>query len=278
MRNVKISLALIVLAVVLGPATRLGADVTRHLSRSLNFCGEAVPLNQPEIYQAVDQNLILLAEAKSRVWLTLRRSSRYLPVVTQELNRAGVPDDLKYIPLAITSMAPEYNSGGRGLWRLREAEARALGLRIDQDVDERLDPVASTAAAANRLKQLKATFGTWTMAMAAHLLGESYLSQAVLEAGGTQDFYALYLPDGLDQLPATVLAGKVIFQDPGSFGYNQSQDRGWPSLSTRRVAVSAPTTARALAAQYNNDYKLFRDMNPHLLTGQVPAGVTVNVP
>lgn len=254
------------------------ADYSRHLNKSLSFCGEAVQLNRPEVYQAVDQNLLLLAEANSRIWLSLRRSGRFHNVVAAELKKAGVPADLIYIPWTITGFAPEYNSGGRGIWRLKDAEAKALGLRVDGTVDERLDPVASTRAAAKRLSDLKNVFGSWTTAMAAYLQGDKIIAQVQAEASGEKDFYKLYLPDGLDQLPASVLAGKLIFQDPAAFGYHQSADRAWSPFPTRRETVKQATTARALATQLKKDYKLFRDMNPHLLTGIIPAGVTVNIP
>lgn len=255
-----------------------GADVSRHLGRGVSFCGESVPLNRPEVYQSVDQNLLLLAEGKSRVWLTLRRAGRYKGVIEAELKKAGVPADLIYIPMAVTSLAPEYSQGGRGIWRFKEDEAKALGLRIDKNVDERLDPAASTAAAAKRLSQLKSAYGSWTAAMAAHLTGEKLVSQAVAEAGGERDFWKLYLPDGQDLLPATVIAGKILFQDPGAFGYNQSADRSWAPMPAQRAEVKENTTARAIAARYKKDYKSFRDANPHLLTGLVPAGTVVNVP
>ncbi|MDR0882554.1 MAG: transglycosylase SLT domain-containing protein [Candidatus Adiutrix sp.] len=256
------------------------ADPAGFLSQPLSFCGEPVALNREEVYQAVDQNLLLLAEAKSRIWLTLRRASRYRAVIEKELNRAGAPLDLIYLPLAITGLSPDYQSGGRGIWRLREAEARAQGLRVDANIDERLDPVAATAAAARIMLALKETYGSWTTAMAAYLLGEKVISQLVAEAGGEKYYYQLYLPDDLDQLPATVLAGKIIFQNPEAFGYRQAPDRAWAPFPTRRVPVTQAqgTTARLLAAQLGQDYKTFREMNPHLLTGVIPAGVTVNAP
>ena len=270
-------LPILVLLAVLTTGTAI-AGHSLLLNKNLNFCGEAIPLNQSEVYQAVDQNLVLLAEAKSRIWLALRRSGRFQPVVAAELKKAGVPADLIYIPWTITGFAPEYNSGGRGLWRLKEAEAKAQGLRIDGNVDERLDPVASTRVAAKRLSDLKATFGSWTTATAAYLLGDKIITQVVTEAGGEKDFYKLYLPDGLDQLPASVLAGKVIFQNPEAFGYNQANARAWSPFPTKRETVKQATTARAMANQLKKDYKIFRDMNPHLLTGIIPAGVTVNIP
>ncbi|MDR1044654.1 MAG: transglycosylase SLT domain-containing protein [Candidatus Adiutrix sp.] len=273
----KLIITLLTLGLAL-PLASAGTDQAVHMNKPLTFCGEAVPLKQLDVYRAVDQHLLLLAEAKSRVWLTLRRASRYQGLMEAELRNAGLPADLIYIPMAITGFAPEYNNAGRGPWRFREAEAKDLGLRMDGNIDERLDPVASTQAAARRLKELKAAYGHWTTAMAAHLVGDKPLSQTIAEAGGEQDYYKLYLPDGLDNLPSTVLAGKILFQDPAAFGYQQSAERAWPRQWSKRVQVPQASTARALAGQYRQDYKTFRDMNPHLLTGIVPAGVTVNIP
>jgi hypothetical protein len=253
-----------------------GADPIVAPFRRLDFCGEPVPLNQAEVFKAVDQNLMLLAEARGRVWLTLRRSPRFLPLVENALAQADVPADLKYLPLAITHLSPAYNNVGRGIWRLRAAEAKALGLRVDAVIDERLDPLASTMAAARRLTDLKATYGYWTSALAAHLLGEELFQAAVAEAGGETNFYKLYFQDGQDQLPMTVLAGKILFREPAAFGYSQEAARAWPAWPGRRAMTPAPTTIKALADQYGRDYKTFRDMNPHLLNSAVPAGVAIN--
>ena len=262
-----------------GSGRAAAADYAGDLAKGLEFCGELVPLNRPEVFKAVDQNLILLAEARSRVWLTLRRAPRFLPLVERELARAKVPDDLKYLPLAITGLAPAYNNAGRGLWRLRESEAKLLGLRVDEAVDERLDPAAATAAAARRLAGLKDIHGSWTLALAAHLLGEPAVQRAVAEAGGEEkNYYRLYFPDGQDQLPAAVLAGKILFRNPAAFGYAHDSARGWPAWTAQRETVAAPTTLKALAERYKTDYKTFRDLNPHLLSPAVPAGVTVNAP
>ena len=269
----RLILAAFSLALTAAPAW---ADSARVALSGLDFCGEPVPLNQGEVFKAVDQNLVLLTEARSRIWLTLRRSPRFLPLVEKALAQAHVPADLKYLPLAVTHLSPLYNNIGRGLWRLREAEARALGLRVDAAVDERLDPTTSTAAAIRRLLELKTIYGSWTSALAAHLLGEPAFQRAAAEAGGETNFYKLYFQDGQDQLPMSVLAGKILFRDPAAFGYAQDPAKAWPAWPGRRSVVPAPTTLKALADQHGLDYKSFRDMNPHILGHAVPAGVTVN--
>lgn len=268
---------LLTFILTLAPA-QASADYLEDIGRNLIFCGEPVPLNQPEVFKAVDQNLILLTESRSRIWLTLRRLSRFLPVIERELAKARVPDDLKYIPLVITNLAPDYNNVGRGLWRLRESEARLLGLKVDETIDERLDPVTATAAAARRLSDLKNIYGSWTTAMAAHLISELSVQKSVAEADGEKNYYQLYFPEGQEQLPSTVLAGKIIFSDLAAFGYNPDPTHAWPPLTDHRETLKTATTIRDLATQFGQDYKTFRDMNPHLLSPSVPAGVTINIP
>lgn len=265
-------LAGLLLAVIVSPAA--WAEVPG----SLNFCGERVELNRDEVYQAVDQNLVLLSESKSRVWLSLKRSGRYLALVETELKKAGLPDDLKYIPFSLTGFDPNYNSGGRGIWRLRESEARALGLRVDRDIDQRLDPAASSAAAARRLAALENVYGNWTTAMAAFLIGDDRMREAVSAAGGERNYYDIYLPGGAENLPTMILAGKIVFSNPAAFGYRVSAGSLWPASSGKRAAVQAVGHARDLAAQYGLDYKSFRDLNPHLISGEVPAGTSINLP
>ena len=271
-------LLFILLAVNFGLAAigQAAEDPSRHLG-SLDFCGERVPLNDGPTYEAVDQSLVLLAEARSRVFLGLKRAGRFLPTVEKALSQNAVPNDLKYIPYALTGFSPTHNSGGRGIWKISESYGRQIGLRIDSQIDERLDPVKSSNAAAIRLKSLYNAYGSWTSAAAAFVIGEADFSKAASEAGGGKNYYALYFPNGQDLNFAMVLAGKVVFGSPGSFGYNLSGSK-WSALSGKRGVVNQATTLSALAGQYGLDYKSFGDLNPHVLTNTVPSGTELNLP
>jgi hypothetical protein len=244
-------------------------------SGSLNFAGEAVPLSQKDIYENLDQELLLLSEARSRVYLSLRRQSRTLPIVEKALKAQGVPDDFKYYPLTLTGLDPRYRSGAlRGIWRLSERFAQAIGLKVNKEVDERLDPTLSSEAVAKHLKDIYSRYGSWTLAMAA-LVDESAVAGAIQESGGIKNFYQLYLPETLEKTVYQVLAGKLVFSDPKSYGYSPS--KSWPVIAKSRE-ISQGGSLRELAQKYKLDYKSFRDLNPHVLTDKVPNGTYLNLP
>jgi hypothetical protein len=71
--------------------------------------------------------------------------------------------------------------------------ARRFGLVVDANHDERLDPLKSTRAAAQYLRQLYAQFGNWRLALAAYDAGENRVQRTV-EHNHTRDFWSLTGP------------------------------------------------------------------------------------
>ncbi|MDR2459890.1 MAG: transglycosylase SLT domain-containing protein [Deltaproteobacteria bacterium] len=243
---------------------------------ALQFAGENVPLDQVEVFEGIDQELLLLSEARARVFLTLRRSPRYLPIIEAALQSEKVPRDFIFLPLAITNLTPDYRSSGRqGMWRLTDAQGRGLGLTINNQIDERLDPTSSSQKVAIGLKSLHSSYGSWTLALAA-LLDYDAINAALSGSAGEMNYYKLYVPENLDKLVSQVLAGKILYSDPEAYGYRTSHF--WRPIVKSRVTLSSSDNMRSLAARYNVDYKTFRDMNPHILTEVAPLGATLNIP
>jgi hypothetical protein len=252
------------------------ASGSSFFGNTLIFATEPVPISQTEVYESLDQELLLLSEAKARVYLSLRRIPRTLPIVEKALKDEGIPDDFKYYPLTLTGLAADYRSGRRlGIWRLSEDDAKLLGLTVDKTIDERLDPELSSKAVAKQLKAYKNSYGSWIMAMAA-LFDSTALSTAILNADGELNYYRLYVPENLDKSMSQVIAGKILFSNPRTYGYNLH--KSWPNLAKDRIRLGESGNMRTLAQKYKIDYKTFRDMNPHVLTDTVPSGAYLNIP
>ena len=94
--------------------------------------------------------------------------------VRSVLRKEGLPEWLALIPEVESGYDPRAVSekGAVGIWQLMPDTARAMGLRVDEEVDERLDPFKSTEAAVRYLKYLKTKFRSWLTVLIAYNWGE----------------------------------------------------------------------------------------------------------
>jgi membrane-bound lytic murein transglycosylase D len=167
------------------------------------------------------------------------------PLVSRALNEAGpqvrlvrhvleeeqLPPDLAYIPLVESAVTTDQASaaGAAGPWQLMAPTARAFGLRVDAEVDERKDLLKSTQASSRILRSLILDFGTGSsvmLALAAYNLGPSRVKQAVVknvrDPIKQRNFWYLYrtraLPAETREYVPKVFAAIVIGRDPRHFG------------------------------------------------------------
>lgn len=143
-----------------------------------------------------------------------------------------LPPDLAYIPLVESALAPEQASaaGARGPWQFTAATAKANGLRVDGETDERLSLVKSTHAACRYLRNLILDFGAGSsvmLALAAYDLGPTKVKQAVMKSVRDpikqRNFWYLYrmkaLPEETREYVPKVAAAMIIGRNPQHFGF-----------------------------------------------------------
>jgi membrane-bound lytic murein transglycosylase D len=107
-----------------------------------------------------------------------------LPVIKEEILSSHIPRELVSVAMAESYFTLNAKSHKRaiGLWQFMPTTAKRFGLRIDDYVDERKDPVKSTKAAIEYLKYLHDFFGKWYLAVMAYNAGEARIVEAVVRA------------------------------------------------------------------------------------------------
>lgn len=127
----------------------------------------------------------------------LIRSGRWMPHILKTLREMNVPEEIACLPHVESSFNPSAYSfiGAAGLWQFTRSTGRRF-MRVDHVVDERLDPFASSVAAARLMQHNYATTGTWPLAITAYNHGAAGVRRAVEEIGSTDIVKILRQYDG----------------------------------------------------------------------------------
>ena len=207
----------------------------------------------------------------------LARSGRYLPMILDVFKEKGLPEELVFTAMVESGFNPVAvsHAGAKGLWQFMAPTARLYGLRVDRWLDERLDPEKSTVAAANYLRDLYNTFGSWELAQAAYNAGEVRVQQAI-QGTGSRDFWVLHrrsphlLPETKNFVPA-IQAATLIGRHPERYGFTVT-----PEEPMRYEIVTVPKSTRLarLAATSGVALVDLEQLNPELWQKQTPPDST----
>ncbi len=252
------------------------------LEKTLTFCGEAVPLEDPDVRERMEKELLLSLWDRDQAVLWLKRSSRYFPVIEAMLSRAGLPDDLKYVALAESALRPHVGSpkGAIGFWQFLPETGRRYGLTVNEFIDQRRSLNASTKAAVTYFSKLYEKFGSWSLAAAAFNMGEEGL-QAEILAQGVSNFYRLYLPLETQRYLFRILSAKLILTQPERYGFHLQDGDYYPPIKFTTVELTCyeETSLTVVAQATQTDFKRIKDLNPELRGHYLAAGTyTLAIP
>jgi membrane-bound lytic murein transglycosylase D len=205
----------------------------------------------------------------------LRRSGAYRTIVEQALVKRNLPADILAVMFVESGCIPSASSGAgaAGLWQFMPQTARAYGLTVRSDYDERLDIWRSTDAAVAHLADLFSRFESWHLAMAAYNMGYQQLMDRLAETR-TEDFFTLSnLPDAIPNetllYVPKILAVAVILRNLGYFGFDGEESR--PAISASRMEVPAHTRLALVARAAGTSLRKLSDLNPQILGEEVPS-------
>ena len=235
------------------------------LPENLNFAGESVPVQDPDIYERMDRELLVNTYWQSNGLLLIKRAHKYFPIIEPILKKNGIPDDFKYLAIAESGLTQIVSpAGATGFWQLMEATAKEHGLEVNDNVDERYHIEKATQAACEYLKESKERFGSWTLAAAAYNAGNYGISKQQ-DRQDVNDYYDLLLGEETGRYVFRILALKEILSNPKKYGFNFEEKHMYKFVDTKNIAVDTAVTDFAkFAKEFDINYKILKIHNPWL--------------
>ncbi|MFA5905035.1 MAG: LysM peptidoglycan-binding domain-containing protein [Desulfobacula sp.] len=205
---------------------------------------------------------------------SLERSSKYRPYIVAELKKAGLPEEISWLPLIESGYKLRALSSARalGLWQFIPSTGYRFGLNRNHYIDERMDPEKSTLAAINYLKELHGLFGDWTTALAAYNCGEGRVIGTIRtqKINYLDNFWDLYqkLPRETARYVPRFLATLHIVNNLEK--YKISLDQPQAPIPFRSCEISNPVRLSDIADEIGCDATLLQDLNPELRYAMLP--------
>ena len=235
------------------------------LPEAMDFAGERVPLEDPDVRERMDRELLVNTYWQSNGLLIIKRAAKYFPIIEPILKEEGLPDDFKYLAVIESGLTQAVSPArATGFWQILGSTGKELGLEVNDNVDERYNVELATRAACNYLKKSKNYLGSWTLAAAGYNAGNAGINRR-LEAQDVTGYYDLLLGEETGRYVFRILALKEILKDPKKYGFNYTEDDLYTSVPTYKVAVDTAVTDFVKFAQdYGINYKILKIHNPWL--------------
>lgn len=111
------------------------------------------------------------------------RAKTYFPLISKIFAEENVPDDLKYLVLQESALIADAVSvsSAVGFWQFKDFTAISMGMRVDKEIDERMNIASASRGAAKYLTQNNEQFDNWVLALQAYQMGAGGVKRSVGE-------------------------------------------------------------------------------------------------
>lgn len=146
----------------------------------LQFAGMTLTIRD-DARREIQKDVDMLTRSPRHFNIKVQRAKTYFPIIERVFAEERLPDDFKYLVLQESALIPDAVSVSQavGFWQFKDFTAVEMGLRVDKDVDERMNIVSSTRAAARYIKKNNFYFNNWLHALQAYQMGAGGAMKAI---------------------------------------------------------------------------------------------------
>ncbi len=242
------------------------------LPDSLDFCGERVPLEIPEVKERAEREFYVLLQQPGQIILYLKRSGRYFPLFERILKETQMPDDIKYLSVAESALYMARSpKDAVGLWQFIPETAKAMGLIVNDYIDERRHPEKSTYAAIKYLKTGYSNHKSWILTAAGYNMGHHNVIDN-LNFQGKLNYFDLFLNEETSRYILRIVCIKEIMKNSEKYGFKVSDEKKYKQEPYKIIEWDKEIPNLSEWANLHNcTYKDVKLLNPWILKRSLPA-------
>ena len=254
-----------------------------NIPKNLTLAGEQVPVNKFNVREGIDRELIVNTYWQSQTLMMHKLANRWFPIIEPILKKNEIPDDFKYIALVESGLTNIVSpAGATGYWQLLESTAKAYGLEVNSELDERYNLEKSTEAACKYFKEAYKEFNSWTLVAASYNMGIAGI-QRQLDKQKVTSYYDLLLNEETARYAYRIIAIKEILSHPKNYGYVLRKKDLYPPIPTDKITIDSSITDLAeFALSQGINYRILKYFNPWLrknrLTNKDKKNYDINIP
>ena len=129
----------------------------------------------------IQKDVDALTKSPKYFGIKVERARTYFPLIEKIFAEERLPDDFKYLALQESALIADAVSVSNavGFWQFKDFTAMEMGMRVDKQIDERMNIISATRGAAKYLKQSNYQFNNWLFALQAYQMGAGGVKRAV---------------------------------------------------------------------------------------------------
>ncbi len=250
----------------------------RLLAPALIFCGAIASFGQtpqvPHKMQFAGMTLTIRDDARREIQVDVdaltrspkyfgikaERAKTYFPIIEQAFEEERLPVDFKYLALQESALIPDAvsTSNAVGFWQFKDFTAIEMGLRVDKDVDERMNIASASRAAARYLKQCNHYFNNWVYALQSYQMGAG----GVMRLVGDKDLGSRHMEITSETYwyVKKFLAHKIAFESVGGKG----------AMEMTVLRNAGGKSLAEISREASMDEEKVREFNKWLKTDRIP--------
>lgn len=250
--------------------TTASFQATPTVPHKIHFAGMTLAVRE-DARAEIQKDVDALTKSPRYFDVKAERARTYFPIIERIFAEERVPEDFKFLVLQESALISDAVSvsDAVGFWQFKDFTAREMGLRVDNEVDERMNIVSATRAAAKYIKQNNFMFNNWVYALQSYQMGAGGVRRIVGDdVNGSRH---MEITADTYWYVKKYLAHKIAFQDAVETE---------PKLKVTEVVMAQGGSLDALSSSMSIDIAGLKEFNKWAKKGSFPSdkSYTVIVP